>query len=208
MTKKSSIVLFVFQILFCLFGATYCIYHAIEYPLQGMVYEPNRPFFYCCYYGAAACLVGALAFAIVGFCSSYFHKDFGFFLSIFLLPIIVAYGLTTLYCGTYVNWGLVITELVLLGFFPLLFVSLGLGLGEKMPLARAILLTLSFLFLSVVVFILFYRVFLYDYGEPYAGKGGPLHFVFSLPTLLSSFGILCPSLPFLWIETIRQLRKP
>jgi hypothetical protein len=207
MTKKSAIVLFIFQILFCLFGAAYCVYHAIEYPLQGMVYAPNRIFFYCCYYGAAACLVGALAFAITAFCCSYFHKGFGFFLAIFLLPIIAAYILTTLYCGTYTNWGVVVTELILLGFFPLLFVLLGFGLGEKMPLARAILLTLSFIFLSVVIFILFYRVFLYDYGEPYAGKGGPLHFAFCLPTLMASFGILCPSIPFLWIETIRKLRQ-
>jgi hypothetical protein len=212
MSKKASIILLVFQLLFTLFATAYCLYHGVIYPSKSMVSADNLIFFQICYFGSAVCFLASAVLALVSFLTHNFHRSFGFSLGLILLPALLAYILTALYQGAQYGWdtgmgGLSITNAVILGAVPMLLMSLGLGFGEKYPLVRAVLFSVAILFLTVAVSVLFYRVFLYDYGEPYSGKGGLLHFVFAIPALLLSYGVILPALPFLWIETVRALKK-
>lgn len=215
MEKKQSIVLFVFELVASFFGTAYLVYHAIYYSQinNGEILRLFNGTFLPCYIVAAGLMLASFIWAIVAFVLHNFQKGPSFSYFVYLALGATSFFFValfhTFFNGYYNadNYYLMGSVAFCYGLIPLTLALLAACLYKKSPLARAILASVAVILALVIIPLGLTWLAVEDYGEPYSGVGGPLHFVLGIPALLAFIGVYIPGTILTWKEAVKDKRQ-
>jgi hypothetical protein len=181
----------IFYLLAALLGTVFLYYHLAVYPIaRGDSYPWTWPIFES--FWITMGILSSLATLGVTLCYflAYEKKGFSFvaglaFLHFFLISLLSStYEAIYFYPEAQGLGTTIILEAIFLGFVPFVGLILGLVFYANKRWALPIVFSIAFVFLFIAEGFFLARGAIQDYGEPYSGQGGPLHFVFLLPALL------------------------